>query len=108
MPLYNPKANLKIFFDNNIDSEMTNYNILNICIIQKFNQYATANVKDYSLQNYIQVSFNKFEAKHFDKSYNSTQKLVRYYCYLYRYQIDYNYGTDKTYIITILKAIDAK
>ena len=66
---HDSKANLKIFFDNNIEIEITNHDILNKYIIQKFNQYAAVNAKDYSLWDCIQVDFRKFEAKHFDKLY---------------------------------------
>ena len=46
---YNPEADLKILFDNSIEIETTDHDILNKYAIQKFNQYAAANAKDYSL-----------------------------------------------------------
>lgn len=47
MPLYKFKANLKIFFDNNIDIKTTDHNIFNKYVIYKFNQYLTINTKNF-------------------------------------------------------------
>lgn len=49
IPLHNPKAHLKIFFDNSIDIKTTNYNIFHKYTIHKFNQYAAINTENYSL-----------------------------------------------------------
>lgn len=69
--LYNFKiVNLKIFFANDIDIQMINYNILEKYTISKFNQYTAINAKDYSLSNLIQVIFKKFKTKYFDKFNN--------------------------------------
>ena len=46
--LYNSKTNLKILFVKSIEIETPNYNIFNKYAIQKFNQYAAVNPKDYS------------------------------------------------------------
>ena len=107
-PLHNPKADLKILFDNSIEIETTDHDILNKYAIQKFNQYAAANAEDYSLWDCIQVDFEKFEMKHFDKFYGPTRKLLRDYWYLHGYWIDHNFGTCKTCITTMLKAVEAK
>lgn len=52
-PSYNLEADLKIFFDNSIGIETRNYGILNKYARHKFNQYANANAKNYSLWDYI-------------------------------------------------------
>lgn len=71
--LHNIKPdNLKIFLDNSIDIEILDYNILNKYSIPKFNQYATANTKSYSLYNSNKVYFKKFEKKYLTKFYDST------------------------------------
>ena len=48
-PSHDSEANLKILLNNNIEIETTDHDILNKYAIQKFNQYAAANAKDYSL-----------------------------------------------------------
>lgn len=47
--LYDFKVNLKIYFDNSIDIETIDYNILNKYMIHKFNQYAATNAEDYTI-----------------------------------------------------------
>lgn len=69
--MYNLKADLKIFFDNNIDIEIIDYNIFNKYAIYKLNQYAVTNAKNYNPWNCIQVNSKKFKVKYFDKFYNS-------------------------------------
>lgn len=107
-PLHDPKADLKILFNNSIEIERTDYDILSKYIIWKFNQYAAVNTKDYSFWDCIQVDFEKFETIYFDKFYGSTWKLVKENCYLHEYQIDHNFGIGKTYITTMVKAVKAK
>ena len=49
-PLHDSEtANLKIFLDNSTDIETTDHDTLNKYAIHKFNEYAAANTKDYSL-----------------------------------------------------------
>ena len=48
-PSRNLEADLKILFNNSIDIETTDHDIFNKYAIHKFNQYAAANAKDYSL-----------------------------------------------------------
>ena len=106
--LHDLNANLKILFDNSIDIETIDHDILNRYAIHKFNQYAAANAKHYSLWDNIPVDFEKFEAKHFDTFYGPTWKLVRDYCYLHGYWIDHNFGTGTTHTTIMLKAVKAK
>ena len=107
-PSHDPEADLKILFDNSIEIETTDHDILNKYAIQKFNQYAAANAEDYSLWDCNQVDFEKFEAKHFDRFYGPPWKLVRDYCYSHEYWIDHNFGTGKTRTTTMLKAVKAE
>lgn len=47
--LHNSKAiDQKVLFTNNLNIEPFDYNICNKYSIHRFNQYATANAKDYS------------------------------------------------------------
>lgn len=54
------------------------------------------------------MDFKKFEIKYFNDFNYFIQKIVRDYYYLYRYQINHNFGTNNIYIILMLKAIKAK
>lgn len=54
------------------------------------------------------MDFMKFEAKYFDKLDNITLKIFRNYYYLYEFQIDFNFGFNKTYNTVILKAVIAQ
>ena len=66
--LHNPKAvDLKVLFANGLNIETFDHDILNKYAIHRFNQYADANAEEYSLWDCIQVDFEKFEAKHFNK-----------------------------------------
>lgn len=47
-PLCNFQADLKMLFDNSIDIETIDHNILNKYEIYKFNQYAVRNIKGYN------------------------------------------------------------
>ncbi len=72
IPLHDLNANLKILYDNSVDTETIDYDIYNKYTIYKFNQYAVTNVIDYSLWDCIEVAFEKFELKHFDTFYGLT------------------------------------
>ena len=108
-PLHDSEtANLKILLDNSTAIETTDIDTLNKYAIHKFNEYAAANTQNYSLWDCIQVDFERFKGKHFDQLYSSIWKLVRDYCYLHGYWIDYNFGTGKSRRTTMLKAVEAE
>lgn len=83
--------------------------MINQYTIYKFNhKYAEINVDDDYPWDSIQTDFAKFEAKLFDELNHATWKVVRYYCYRHRFEIDYNFGPSRSCTIVILQAVIAK
>lgn len=53
------------------------------------------------------MDFMEFEVKHFDGLDNITLKVIRNYCYSYRFWINHNLDSNKTCNIVMLEAIAA-
>lgn len=85
--------------------QIADHDLINKFIIHRFNQYVVLNAKD-CLWNYIQIDFGKFEVKHFDDIDDSTWTIVRNYCYLHKYWIDYNFAPVRTCATTMMKTIN--
>ena len=83
---------LKTLFVQGFNIETADHDLINKFVIHRFNQYAALNAKNYRLWDFIQIDFEKFEAKHFDIFYGPTWKIIRDYCYPHGYWIDYNIG----------------
>ena len=66
------------------------------------------NIEDFSLGEFIQIDFVKFETKHFDEFNNGTLKIFRDYGYPHRFWINLKLGFNKTYNTIILKVVAAK
>ena len=66
------------------------------------------NIEDYSLWEFIQIDFVKFEAKYFDELYDATLRVFRDYCYPYGFWINFNLSLNKTCNTIMLEAVTAK
>ncbi len=107
--LYDPEVhNFKILFGPSYNIQEANYNLLNKYIVYKVNQYQAIDIKDYSLWEFIQMNFVKFEAEYFDQLDNATLRVFRDYCYLHRFWIDINLNFNKTCNTAMLEAVTAK
>ena len=100
-------ANLRSLFAQGFDFPMTNHDIINKYAIHKINQYTTADTKDFSLWNGIQVYFEKFEAKHFNKFKSNTWNFLRDYYYMHGYWTGHNFGPSRNQTTIMLKAVQA-
>lgn len=102
--IYNQKiVNLKTFFGQGFDFQTTDHNKINYYIIYQFNyKYTKMYIENHYFEDFIQTKFAKFEARYFDKLNNMTQKIIKVYCYRYKFQINHNFGFGKSYIIVML------
>lgn len=76
--LHNPKIDdLKAVFAQGFNAQTANYYLINKFVVQKFNQYIVLNVKGYRFWNCIQIDFEKFEAKYFDKMIAIYRQLLK-------------------------------
>ena len=66
------------------------------------------NIEDYSLWEFIQMDFVKFEAEHLDELDNITLRIFRDYYYPHKFWINFNLDLDKTCNTTMLKAVAAE
>lgn len=100
----NKTTNLKALFTHGFDIQTTDADLLNKWVTYKFNICAVTNVEDYELWIYIQIDFQKFEAKHFNMLDSSTLRRIQESCYLHKIWININNGSD-SFITAMLKAI---
>ena len=56
----------------------------------------------------MQIDFAEFESKHLNALENNNWGVIKDYCYLHKFLINYNFGPNKTYIPTMLEAIRAE
>lgn len=98
--------NLRILFAQAFDIQTTDYDLLNKFVIHRFNQYNAVNTEDYSLWDCIQIDFEKWESKYFNKLDNAIWKIFRDYYYHHEYWINYNIAPSKTYTIVMLKIFE--
>lgn len=47
----------------------------------------------------------EFEERYFDELNNAIWKVIRDYCYIYGFQINHNFGLDRSRITIMLQAI---
>lgn len=95
----------KILFRPSFNVQVTDYNLLNTYVIYKVNQYQVLNIKDYSLQDFIQIDFMRFQVEYFDQLDNTTLRVFRDYYYLHRFQINFNLNLNKTCNIIMLEVV---
>lgn len=66
--IHNTKTtNLEVLFAQRSNIKTADNDLINKCIIHRFNHYKAFNTPDWSLQYYIQIDFEKFEVKYFDQ-----------------------------------------
>ena len=65
-------ANLRILFAQGFNIQTADHDLLNKLVIDRFNQYKALNTKDYNFWNCIQIHFEKWKAKYFNKVDNTT------------------------------------
>lgn len=53
------------------------------------------------------MEFEKFETKYFDNIDSFTWIIIKEYCYLYRYMIDYSFSPNQSFTTAMPKFIEA-
>ena len=99
---------LETLFVNGIDLQTADAVTIQKFVAHTVQQYADHNVEDYSLWEAIHFDFGEFTEDHLNKINTSSWTLLRDYCYMHGYWIDYNFGPGRTRTTTMLKALEAE
>ena len=96
-------TDLKALFADGINVQTADSNTIQTYVQHRFQQYADLNIEDWHLWNAIQIDFEGFKEKHFNKFDGPTWEILRGYCYKHGYWLDYKYASGKSRATIMVK-----
>ena len=91
-----------------IDLEIADPTTVQRYIRYIFRQYADRGIEDRRLWDAIQANLEDFQEEHFKMIDGSNWDLIKAYCYIHGYWLDYRYDPGKSRATILLKALHSE
>lgn len=87
---------------------MADHDPINKFVVHRFNYYVALNARNYHLWNGICIDYENCGAKHLNNIGGHEWTISGGNCYEYKYYFDYNFGSSRTHITIMMKAVNKK